>query len=141
MQTLHREDAKKGRCAGGDHVHLQALLLPGRHRASVVGTVPVQLRFLLPALLMRMKKNATDHFMRDSIRCCNCTERFLLLHHTLHHRWPLGSGNTVCRVLWPWLPFANNRRRADTLCFIVSEQVLYLEIQLASRSKEEGENW
>jgi hypothetical protein len=27
------------------------------------------------------------------------------------------------------------------MCFTVSEQLLYLEIQFPSRSKEEGENW
>jgi len=35
----------------------------------------------------------------------------------------------------------HSRRRADTMWFIVSEPVLHLEIQFASRSKEEGENW
>jgi hypothetical protein len=27
------------------------------------------------------------------------------------------------------------------MCFVVSEQILYLEIQCASRSKEEVQNW
>jgi hypothetical protein len=141
LQTLRREEARKGRCAGGDHVHLQALLLPGRHRASVGGTVPVPSRFLLSTLLMRMKKNATDRFMRDTIRGCYSAERFLLLHHTMNDHRPVFSGNTVFRVFWPWSPFAYNRRRADVMYFVVSEQGLYLEIQFASRSKEEGENW
>jgi hypothetical protein len=68
------------------HLQLQALLQPGRHRASVVGTVPVPLRVLLSTLLMSMQKNASDRFIRDTIRGCDCTERFFLNHHTLHHR-------------------------------------------------------
>ena len=70
----------------------QALLLPGHYRASVVGTVPVPLRFLLSTLLLDMKHNATDRFMRDTIRCCHGTERFFLLHHTLHHCRPIQAG-------------------------------------------------
>jgi len=85
LLTLRREDARKGRGAGGDHAHPQALLLPGRHRASVGGKVPVELRFWLPTLLLDMKHDATDRFMRDTIRCCYGTERFLQLYHTLHH--------------------------------------------------------
>ncbi|OLD83383.1 MAG: hypothetical protein AUF64_04800 [Chloroflexi bacterium 13_1_20CM_54_36] len=115
---------------------MQALLLPGRHRASVAGKVPVPLRFLLSTLLMYMKK-ATDRFRRDSISCCNCAERFLLLHHTMYYCRPVFSGKTVFRVYRPWSPFANHRRRADVICFVVSEQVLDLEIQFSSRSKEE----
>ena len=65
------------------------LLLPGRHHASIVGTVTLQLSFLLSTLLLDMKHDAADRFMRDSIGCCHCTERFLLLHHTLHHGRPL----------------------------------------------------
>jgi hypothetical protein len=107
---------------------VQALLLPGRHRASVVGKVPVALRFLLSTLLMHMKKNATDRFIRDTIRCCYSAQGFLLLHHTMNDHRPVFSGNTVVRVFWPWSPFANNRRRAGVMCFVVSEQVLYLEI-------------
>src|SRR6266566_3514994 len=127
---------RKGRCAGGDHAHLQSLLLPGCHRASVVGKVPVPLRFLLSTLLMPMKKNATDRFMRDTIRCCYGAEGFLLLHHTMNDQRPVFSGNTVFEAFWPWSPFANNRRRADVICFVVSEQFLYLEIQFARRGKE-----
>ena len=44
-------------------------------------------------------------------------------------------------VFWLWSPFADNRRRACVMDFIVSEQFLYLEIQFASRGKEEVENW
>ncbi len=88
-------------------------------------------------LLMNMKHDATDRFMRDPIRGCYCAERVLLLHHTMYYCWPVFSGNTVVRVFWPWSPFAHNRRRAGVMFFIVSEQVLYLEIQFAKRSKEE----
>ena len=137
LQTLHREDARKGRCAGGDNTHPQALLLPGRHRVSVVEKVTVQLSFFPD-----MKHEATDRFMRDIILCCNCTERFFLLHHTLHLCWPMGSGNTICRVLWPWPPMLDNSRRMASLsCLILSKQALHLLIQFARRSKEEVENW
>jgi hypothetical protein len=44
-------------------------------------------------------------------------------------------------VFWPWPPFAHNRRRADVMCFVVSEHVLDPEIQCARRGKEEVENW
>src|SRR5436309_3717727 len=54
--------------------------------------------------LLRMKKKATDRFMRDAIGCCHGAQRFLLLHHTMQHRRPLGSGKAVCRVLWSWTP-------------------------------------
>ena len=74
--------------------------------------------------------------MRDTICCCYCAQGFLLLHHTLHHSRPLGSGNTVCRSA-----LANHRRRACVMSFIVSEYVLYLEIQFAKWGKEEIENW
>ena len=63
-------DARKGRCAGGDHPHPQALLLPGRYRASVVGKVTAHLRFVLYTLLLDMKHDATDRFMnRHPHRC------------------------------------------------------------------------
>ena len=90
---------------------------------------------------MSMKKNATDRFMRDTIRCCYGAEGFLLLHHTMNDQRPVFSGKTVCGVFWPWSPFANNRRRAGVMGFIVCEQLLDLEIQCASGGKEEGENW
>ena len=141
LLTLHREDARKGRCVGGDHAHVQALLLPGCHRASVGGTVPGALRFWLSTLLMHMKKKATDRFMRDTIRCCYGAQGFLLLHHTMHNQRPVFSGNTVFGVIWPWSPFANNRRRAGVMGFTVSEQVVYFEIQFAQRGKKEVENW
>jgi hypothetical protein len=140
VQGPHWEEAKKGRGAGRKHVHVQALLLPGCHQTSVVGIFPVPLRFLLSTLLMHMKKT-TDRFMRDTVCSCHCAERFLLLHHTMHDHQPVFSGNAVVRVCWPWSPFVNHRRRTGVMCFIVSEQQLDLEIELASRSKEEVENW
>jgi hypothetical protein len=87
----------------------------------------VCLGFLLSTLLMNMKYDTTDRFMRDSIRSCYCAEWFLLLHHTMNGHRPVFSGNTVVRVFWPWSPFAHHRRRAGVLCFIASEQVLDLE--------------
>ncbi len=80
---------QQGLCACGDHTYLQALLLPGRHRASVVGKVTVQLSFFLYTLLTDMKNDATDRFMRNTIRFCNCSERFFLLHNTMQHGRPL----------------------------------------------------
>jgi len=97
--------------------------LPGRHRASAVGNVPVQLRIFLD-----MKYDATDRFMRDTIRGCYGAERFLLLYHTIYNSRPVFSRNTIVRVFWPWSPFANNRRRTGVMCFIVSEHLLHLEI-------------
>jgi hypothetical protein len=79
--------------------------------------------------------------MRDSICGCYGAERFLLLHHTMYDYRPKVSRNTIVRMFRPWSPFANNRRRAGVMSFIVSEQVLYLEIQFARRGKEEIENW
>jgi hypothetical protein len=114
--------AARGRCkerliCSGDHTLPQALLL------SIV--------------FLDMKHNATDRFMRDTVLCCYCTERFFLL----HHRRPLGSGNSVCRVLWPWPPVLDHHRRmAYHSCFIFSKQPLHLEIQCARRGKEEVEN-
>jgi len=137
LETQSKEVASKSRGVDGDEVSLQALLLPGRHRASVLRTEPVLLRILLSTLLGDKKQNATDRFMRDTIRCCHGTERFFHLYHTMHHGRPLGSWNTVCRVFWPRSAFANHRRRTGIMCIIVSEQVLDLEIQLANRSKEE----
>jgi hypothetical protein len=78
-----------------DHTDLQALLLPERNRAFVVGIVTAQLRILLPTLLLDMKHDAKDRFMRNSICGCYGSKRLLLLHHTMYHGRPLGSGNTV----------------------------------------------
>src|SRR2546423_3251012 len=102
-----------------DHAHLPALLLPGCHRAWVAGTEPVPLRFLLSTQLLDMKQNAADRFVRDPIRGCHCTERFLLLHHTLHHGRPVGSRKTVCWLLWPWPPLLDHRRRRACLSWFL----------------------
>jgi hypothetical protein len=120
-----------------DHAHPQALVLSEQHRASFVGTVTAQLGFLLVTLPLDTKQEATDRFMRESIRGCYSTERFLLLHHTVYHYRPVFRGNAAVRVFWPWSAFANHRRRAGVMCFFVSEQRLHLEIQYAGRSKEE----
>ena len=86
-------------------------------------------------------------------RCANawedaidCSYRFILnwpiaLEAVEDDHRPVFSGNTVVRVFWSWSPFATHRRRAGIMGFIVSQQVLYLEIQVARRGKEEGANW
>jgi hypothetical protein len=84
-----------------------------------------------------MKHDATTRFMRDFICGCYGTERFLLLPHTKYDCRPEFGGNTVFRLFWPWSPFANNRRWAGVLGLIVGEQLLDLEIECASRGKEE----
>jgi hypothetical protein len=88
-----------------------------------------------------MKDEATDRFMGDPILICHLTKWFVVLHHTMDDHRPVFRGNPVFQVFWPWSPFANHRRRAGAMGFIVSQQVLDLEIQFASRSKEERENW
>jgi len=88
-----------------------------------------------------MKKEATDRFRRDTKLLCNWTKRFIVLHDTMNNERPVVSRNTALRVFWPWSPFATHWRRADARCFVVSEQVLYLQIQFARRGKEEGTNW
>ena len=141
LLTLRREEARKGRWAGGDHAHPQALLPSGHHRASVGGTGPVPLRFLPSTRLLHMKHKATDGFLRDPIRGCHGTERFFLLHHAMKDHRPVGRGNAICRVFWSWSPFATHRRRVGLMGFIVSEQVLHLEIQFPRRGQEEAKNW
>jgi hypothetical protein len=125
-------------------VHCQSF--PHRHRNERtllwgIDTSIARLHFLLSTLLLKMKHDATDRFMRDFICGCYGTERFLLLHHTKYDCWPEFCGNTVFRLFWPWSPFATNRRRAGIMGFILGEQLLNLEIECASRGKEEGENW
>jgi hypothetical protein len=92
-------------------------------------------------LLKRMKKEATDRFRRDTKLLCNWTKWVVVLHDTMNNERPVVSRKTVLRVFWPWSPFATHRRRADAMRFVVSEYVLYLQIQFASRSKQEGANW
>ncbi len=88
-----------------------------------------------------MKKKATDRFMGDPILLCNPTKWFVGLHHPMKDHRPVGRGKALCRAFWPWPPFATHRRRTGFRGFILSQQVLHLEIQLASRDKEEGTNW
>ena len=95
------------------------------------------MRFLRYMLFRSRTNEATDRFMRDTVCSCHGAQRFLLLHHLLHDQRPVFSGKTVCGVFWPWSPFAHHRRRADVICTVVGEHVLDLEIQCASRGKEE----
>ena len=141
LQALHREEARKGRWAGGNHAHPQALLLPERHRASVGGIGPVPLRFLPSTRLLGMKHEATDRFMGDPRDCCNSTERFVLLHHPMNDHRLVFDGKTVFGVFWPWSPFANPRRRIGVRGFTMSEHLLHLERQFPRRGKQEGKNW
>ena len=79
------------------------------------GLIPVYvpLSFLLSKLLLNMKKDATDRFMRDSIRGCYGAARFLLLHHTMYDCRPVFSGKTVFRVFRPWSSVLDKRRVAS----------------------------
>ena len=104
-------------------------------------TVIAQLCFLLFTLLLDMKHDATDRFMRDSIRGCHCAERFFLLDHTMYYCRPMFSGNTVVRVYWSWLSVFEKRRVASLNEYIFRQEVLHLEIQFSRRGKEEVENW
>ena len=92
---------------------------------------------MLSLRLKSIEEEATDRFRRDTKLLCNWTKWVVVLHHTMNNERPVVSRKTVLRVFWPWSPFANHRRRADVACFVVSEQVLHIEIQFASRSKEE----
>jgi len=69
--------------------------------------------------LLSMKKEATDRFMGDTIRCRHSTERFSLLHYTMHHRRPVGSRKTVCWLLGPWPPLLDHRRRRASLSWFL----------------------
>jgi hypothetical protein len=96
---------------------------------------------VLSLRLKRMEEEATDRFRRDTKLLCNWTKWFVVLHHTMNNERSVFSGKTLWRMFWPWSPFATHRRRADVMGFIVSEQVLHLEIQCARRGKQEGKNW
>src|SRR2546421_5153303 len=85
----------------------------------LLGKVAVPLRFWLSTRLLDMKQDTADRFMRDPIRGCHCTERFVLLHHTLHHGRPVGSRKTVCWLLWPWPPLLDHRRRRACLSWFL----------------------
>ena len=91
--------------------------------------------------LKRMEEEATDRFRGDTKLLCHWTKWFGALHHTMNNERLVVNGNTVCGVPWPWTPFVTHRRRADVMGFVVSEHVLHLERQFASRSKQEGKNW
>ena len=117
---------QKSRCRWG-HMHLQALLLPGRNHPSVVGAVSVALHFLLPILLMNLKEHAANCFMRDSICDCDVAKGFLLLHHTMYYCWPLISGNAVFWVIGLGRRFLM-RRVASLQEFIYCQKVLHFEI-------------
>jgi len=99
--------------------------------------VGVPLRFLLSTLLMQMKKKATDRFVRDSIRGGYGAQRFLLLHHTLHHHRPVFSGKTVSRVFRPWSSVLEKWRLAPLTDVIFSKKLLELLIQFSRWGKEE----
>src|SRR6266566_7514659 len=60
-------------------------------------------------------KKATDRFRRDTVGGCHFSQRLFLLHHTTQHRRPLGSGKSVCRLLWPWPPLLDHRKRRASL--------------------------
>ena len=96
---------------------------------------------MLSILLMKMKKKATDRFVRDARGGCYGAQRFLLLHHTLHHHRPVFSGKTVLRVFRTWSSVLEKRRSASLTDVIFCQKVLDLEIQVARRGKEEGINW
>jgi hypothetical protein len=116
--------------------------LSGPPGAPVGGPGPVPLRCLLSTRHLDRKQEATHRFRRDPRRGCHCRERFVLFHHTLLHRWPLGSRKTVCRLLWSWSSLLDHRRRRASLSwFLLSKQVLHLLIQFPRRGKEEGKNW
>jgi len=88
-----------------------------------------------------MKKKATDRFVRDARGGCYGAQRFLLLHHTLHHHRPVGSGKTVSRVFRTWSSVLEKRRSASLTDVIFCQKVLHLEIQFTRRGKQEGANW
>jgi hypothetical protein len=101
----------------------------------------MQLHILLSTLLLDMKHDATDRFMRDSIDCCYGAERFFLLHHTLHDGRPQVSWNTVVRMFRPWSSALEKRRVPPLNEFISCQKVVHLQIQFPRRGKEEVKNW
>jgi len=88
-----------------------------------------------------MKKKATDRFVRDARGGGDCAQRFLLLHHTLHHHWPVLSGKTVSWAFRSWSSVLEKRRMVSLTYIFFCQKVLHLEIQVARRGKEEGANW
>ncbi len=101
----------------------------------------LQLRFLLYMHFRSSTNDATDRFMRDTIRGCHCAERFLLLHHTMNDHRPVFSGNTVFLVFRPWSSVLDHRRVASLNYFLFYQKVLHLEIQCSRQGKEEIKNW
>jgi hypothetical protein len=77
-----KRQARKGRWAGGDHTHPQAL--SAFRKLSCL----CQRKRTWTVTLLDMKHHATDRFRRDPICGCHDAKRFLLLHHTLHHGRP-----------------------------------------------------
>jgi hypothetical protein len=67
---IGKRQGKVDRCAGGNHTHLQALLLPGSYRSPVVRAVSAQARFLLYTPQLDMKHDATGHFMSHHPHRC-----------------------------------------------------------------------
>src|SRR6266699_1576000 len=101
----------------------------------------VPLRFLLSRRLLSMKKKAPDRFRRDPRVLCNPTKWFGVLHHPMKDHRLVGRGKAIWRAFWPRPPFATHRRRTGVRGFIVSQQALNLERQVARRYKEERQNW
>jgi hypothetical protein len=128
-------DRARQQCLPSIGTRKRACRFEGRRPASV------PLRFLLSTRLLHMKHDAVDRLMRDTILICNCTKWFVVLHHTMNNHRPVFSGKSIVRVFRPWSPFVNHRRWAGVRCFIVSKQVLRLELQVARWRKEEGKNW
>jgi len=140
VDSMQERGKERSRCRWRPHTCASALAAR-TSSCLCVGIVTVQLSFLLSTLLLDMKHEATDGFMRDTILLCNRTKWFVVLYNTMNNHRPVGGGNTICWVFWSWSPFAYNWKRADVMCFILSQHVLDLETQCARRSKEEGENW
>jgi len=64
-------------------------------------------------LVLNMKHDAADRFMRDSICGSYSAERFLLLHHTMHYDRPKFGRNTVVRMFRSWTSLLEKRRVAS----------------------------
>jgi len=88
-----------------------------------------------------MKHEAAHAFMGDTRGGCHWTKGLVGLSNTMRDHRLVGRGNAICRGFWSWTPFATHRSRADVRSFIVSQQALNLERQVASRSKQESKNW
>ena len=99
------------------------------------------LSFLLSTLLLDMKHDATDRFMRDTILLLQPYGVVRFLHHTMHDssasvQWEYRISDVlalvaVCQQSEDGCSHMLHRERAR----------LDLEIEFARRRKEEGENW